>query len=77
MNRCKVCGRPVSEESLCKYHSIARRNTLNAYRLWKEALAIGWKDYLVSVQNTVGCGVWVKEVATHLLREGYRYEEKI
>jgi len=56
---------------------VARRNTLYAYRLWKEALGITWKDYLLSLQKTPGCGVWVREVASHLWKEGYRYEEKV
>lgn len=77
MERCKICDRAVTEESLCKYHSVAKRNTINAYRPWKEALGIAWKDYLVSLQKTPGCGVWVREVSNHLLREGYRYEEKV
>lgn len=77
LERCKICDRPAAEESLCKYHLVAKRNAVNAYRLWKEALGIPWKDYLVSLQKTPGCGLWVREVANHLLMEGYRYEGKV
>jgi len=77
LEKCRICDRAVTEESLCRYHSIAKRNTVNAYRLWKEALGISWKDYLVSLQKCPGCGVWVREASNHLLREGYRYEEKV
>ena len=56
---------------------IAKRNMFSAYRLWREALGVGWKDYLLSLQETSGCGVWVKEVANYLLGAGYKYEEKV
>jgi len=49
----------------------------SAYRLWREALGVRWKDYLLSLQATSGCGVWVKEVANYLLGAGYEYEEKV
>lgn len=77
MESCKICGRATVQEGLCQYHSVAKRNIVNAYRLWKEALHIAWKDYLVSLQSTVGCGSWVREVASYLLREDYGYEEKV
>lgn len=56
---------------------IAKRKTFSAYRLWREALGVGWKDYLLSLQETSGCGVWVKEVANYLPGAGCEYEEKV
>ena len=56
---------------------IAKRKAFSAYRLWREALGVGWKDYLLSLQETSGCGVRVKEVANYLPGAGCEYEEKV
>jgi len=56
---------------------VAKRNMFSAYGLRREVLGVGWKDYLLSLQGTSGCGVWVKEVANYLLGAGYEYEEKV
>jgi len=40
------------------------------YEQWTKALTISWKDYLEAVAKNPNTGLWVKEVAEHLLKEG-------
>ena len=68
---CPLCWRLNEEGSeYCRYHSDARQSLHKAFSLWRDALEIGWEDYLVAVSARQESGKWVCEVAHHLLEKG-------
>ncbi len=71
MNVCPVCGREVAEDlELCLYHRHALDNLRSTFGDWKRALEIDWKEYLNRVQELDETGMWVREIAEHLMSQG-------
>ncbi len=71
MNVCSVCGREVAEDSeFCVYHRHALDNLQATFDDWKRALEIDWKEYLNRVHKLDETGIWVREVAEHLMLQG-------
>jgi len=64
--KCEVCGREA-ESRFCEAHEMAYRNLKGKYEEWRSAMDITWEDYLREVLKNPLTGVWVKEVAEHLL----------
>ncbi len=64
--KCKICGRKA-ESGLCKLHEEAHKNLIKNYDAWKKSMGISWNEYLREIQGNLLTGVWVKEVAQHLL----------
>lgn len=76
--KCELCQRETTaEETLCQYHRLARDNLVSNFKRWQEAYdALSWKEYcerLLTLQET---GVWVKEVAAHMLKQESGAERK-
>ncbi len=71
MNVCSVCGREVAEDlEFCVYHRHALDNLRATFDDWKRALEIDWKEYLNRVHKLDETGIWVREVAEHLMLQG-------
>jgi hypothetical protein len=71
VNVCVVCGREVAEDSeLCIYHRQALDNLRATFGDWKRALKINWKEYLNHVHELDETGMWVREIAEHLMSQG-------
>ena len=71
MNVCPICGREVAERSeLCLYHRHALDNLRDVFGDWERALGIDWKEYLNRVQELDETGMWVREIAEHLMSQG-------
>ncbi len=71
MNVCSVCSRDVAEDSeLCNYHRHALDNLRATFDDWKRALEIDWKEYLNRVHELDETGIWVCEIAEHLMSQG-------
>ncbi len=66
MNKCEICERETEAE-YCSYHQAASQNLQTAFDVWRNALEIEWKEYLVSLLATEELGVWVRDVITHLM----------
>jgi len=63
---CEICGRK-SEGSFCELHKAAYDNLLKGYEAWKTSMKVSWTEYLTQIKNNEYSGLWVKEVAQHLL----------
>jgi len=71
VNVCSVCGREVAEDSeLCIYHRQALDNLRATFGDWKCALEINWHEYLNRVHELDETGMWVREIAEHLMQQG-------
>ena len=71
MNVCSVCGRKVAEDSeFCVYHRHALDNLRATFDDWKCALEIDWNEYLNRMHKLDETGIWVREVAEHLMLQG-------
>lgn len=72
MNRgCSLCWRRHEDGSeYCTYHLAAQENLLKAFSDWREALEVGWRDFLVAVAARPESGEWVRDVAIYLLEKG-------
>lgn len=67
---CELCGRKATEDGrLCQYHTAALRNLKYSYEKWKDALEIGWDQYLNQVHDLDDVGLWVREVIEYLKSE--------
>jgi hypothetical protein len=64
--QCGLCGRK-SEGSFCELHKAAYDNLLKNYEAWKKSMKVSWTDYLTHIKVNEYSGLWVKEVAQHLL----------
>ncbi len=69
MSECRICGRPVTEGGLCRYHHLALNNLKSGYDAWTDALDISWEGYLRRLLDCSETGQWVVEVINHLLEE--------
>jgi len=71
VNVCSVCGREVAKDlELCAYHKLALENLRTTFDDWKRALEIDWKEYLNRVHELDETGIWVREIAEHLMSQG-------
>jgi hypothetical protein len=64
--QCEICGRK-SEGNFCELHKAAYDNLLKNYEAWKKSMKVSWKEYLTHIKVNEFSGLWVKEVAQHLL----------
>ncbi len=64
--KCEICGRDAESE-FCELHMRAHENLRERYEAWRSAMDIGWREYLEEVLKNPYTGLWVKEVAQHLL----------
>jgi len=73
---CELCPRDtIPEERLCRYHQTAKRNLTSNYKKWEESYGtLKWEEYCERIMSLHETGVWVKEVAAHLLKGGTRGE---
>ncbi|MBS7656695.1 hypothetical protein KEJ33_02075 [Candidatus Bathyarchaeota archaeon] len=72
--RCEICNRK-SESRFCEFHESAYKNLVKNFEAWKKSMNITWTEYLTQIKNNEFSGIWVKEVAQHLLASGF--ENKI
>ena len=75
--QCRICGRQASEADYCKFHRRAYENIVKNYRAWNEALGLSWKEYLSEIAKNSVTGIWAKEVAECLARNGEKGDVKI
>lgn len=54
----------------CELHEKAYKSLVKKYDVWRNALDSSWKEYLSEVVKNPYTGVWAKEVAEHLIKEG-------
>ncbi len=70
-DRCEICPRPRMEGgSLCPYHQLAYERLKAAFEIWKRALNMGWRQFLEEILKLSDLGLWAREVAESLLKEG-------
>jgi len=63
--RCRLCEREVrsEDETLCKYHRLARDNLKECYNAWNDAYSgITWAEYLNRVKTLEDTGQWIRDV---------------
>ena len=69
-NRCKICGRPVIEEGLCKYHLLALRKLKESFSVWERRIPdISWEEYLRILYKSKSTGRWVREVVALFIHQ--------
>jgi hypothetical protein len=68
--KCKICNRDAEENGFCLLHSNAYQNIFEKFAVWKKTSDTSWREYLIEIQKNSLTGVWAKEVATHLFKEG-------
>ncbi len=73
--RCRVCGREEESEGLCRFHLEALRRLRAAYPEWRRRLGCSFREYLSLLARRPEAGLWVKEVAEHLLKTGQGYAD--
>jgi len=66
--KCEICGREANSQ-FCELHKTAHENLLEKFEAWKKALNLTWTEYLNEVLRNPDAGLWVKEVAKHLLSQ--------
>lgn len=69
--KCELCQREaVAEEKLCQYHRMAKESLVSNFKRWQEAYGdLSWKEYCERLLKLQETGVWVKEIATHMLNK--------
>jgi len=71
--RCEICTRK-SESRFCEFHEAAYKNLVKNFEAWKKSMNVTWIEYLMQIKNNEFSGIWVKEVAQHLLASGLKNE---
>ena len=64
--QCEICSRK-SEGNFCELHKVAYDNLLKNYEAWNKSMKVSWTEYLTHIKVNEFSGLWVKEVAQHLL----------
>jgi len=67
--QCEICDRR-SESRFCELHEVAYNNLVRNYEVWKKSMKVSWTEYLAQIKINEFSGIWVKEVAQHLLASG-------
>ena len=55
----------------CELHMAAYSNLIRNYEVWKKSMKVSWTEYLTKIKVNEFSGIWVKEVAHHLLASGF------
>jgi DNA topoisomerase-1 len=66
MTGCKICGRNIESEDLCRYHVEALQNLHAAYEGWKSASGVDWIEYLEGLEKTEVTGRWILDVVEYV-----------
>jgi DNA topoisomerase-1 len=69
MTECKICGRRIESEDLCRYHLEALNNLHAAYEVWDSASGVSWKEYLVQLEKIETTGRWVLDVVDYVRKQ--------
>jgi len=72
---CRICGRRAKSE-FCRRHEEAYKSIIEAYREWREAMNISWREYLEEIAKNPYSGRWVKDVASYLLAKSSAEEKR-
>jgi len=70
--KCEVCSREAKiqlQSEYCELHLKAYENIQRKFEAWKNALSIGWREYLNEIKKNPLTGIWAKEVAENLPQE--------
>jgi len=72
MTECPICGRSsLGPSKFCRYHDAAHTELQEVFGQWQKAMGdISWNDYLESLLEADGTGVWVIEVIDYIKLEG-------
>lgn len=72
--KCRICSREAAKKGeYCELHEKAHQNIIEKFEVWKQALDISWKEYLKEIVKNEYTGIWAKEVAEQLLKNGGKY----
>ena len=66
--KCDVCGKDC-DEKLCEWHKISYDQLNDLFKYYQEIKDISWNDYLKEVIDNRNSGIWVKEVASYILKK--------
>lgn len=64
-SKCALCDGDRSSQEYCVYHSKAFENISATYKIWKGALDLSWKEYLIKISEMSETGSWAREVALY------------
>jgi hypothetical protein len=66
MTECKICGRNIESEDLCRYHTEALNNLHAAYEGWNSASGVSWNEYLDQLGKIEVTGRWILDVVEYI-----------
>ena len=66
--KCDICGKDCKEK-LCEWHKISYDQLNDLFKYYQEIKDISWNDYLKEVIDNRNSGIWVKEVASYILKK--------
>lgn len=65
---CEICEKAAIGR-YCEIHEQAYRNLVEKFEIWRNALNLKWKEYLVEIVRNSLTGEKAKEVAESLISE--------
>jgi len=68
-NPCPICGRERQGKYFCIFHEKALTKLRESYSKWN-SIGYNWQKYLEKIKDLKITGLWVKEVATFLIKNG-------
>ena len=66
--KCDICSKDCKEK-FCKWHKISYDKLNELFKYYQEIKDISWNDYLKEVIDNRNSGIWVKEVASRILKK--------
>jgi hypothetical protein len=69
MTECKICGRSIESEDLCRYHAEALINLHASYEVWDSASGASWDEYLAQLEEIEATGRWILDMIEHIRKQ--------
>ncbi|RLG91418.1 MAG: hypothetical protein DRO36_04245 [Candidatus Hecatellales archaeon] len=67
--KCVICSNESDGGEFCVWHRLSYERLEEMFKVWREAMEIGWKEFLEEVRKNPNTGVWVKEVISYILKK--------
>jgi len=67
--KCVVCSRESDGGDFCRWHKLSYEKLKETFKRWKDSTEIGWKEFLEEILKNPNTGIWVREVATYILKK--------
>jgi len=68
-HKCVICSGESDGGEFCVWHKLSYEKLEEIFKLWQESMEISWREFLEEIRKNPNTGVWVREVASYILKK--------